>query len=73
MENQMNKYFILDTNVLIHNPESLYSFTDNTVIIPITVVEELDRFKSNSDKKGMHARHALREIDSQRTWLIKFA
>ncbi|MCP4138023.1 MAG: PhoH family protein [bacterium] len=61
----MTKYFVLDTNVLIHNPEALYSFTDNTIIIPITVVEELDRFKSHSDKKGMHARQALREIDAQ--------
>jgi len=61
----MTKYFVLDTNVLIHNPESLHSFADNTVIIPITVVEELDRFKNNSDKRGMHARHALRSIDKQ--------
>jgi PhoH-like ATPase len=61
----MTKYFVLDTNVLIHNPESLHSFADNTVIIPITVVEELDRFKNNSDKRGMHARHALRELDAQ--------
>ncbi len=61
----MTKYFVLDTNVLIHNPESIHSFADNTVIIPITVVEELDRFKNNSDKRGMHARHALRSIDKQ--------
>jgi PhoH-like ATPase len=60
----MVKNFVLDTNVLIHNPNSLYSFTDNNVIIPITVIEELDKFKSSSDKKGMHARQALREIDS---------
>jgi len=58
------KYFILDTNVLLHNPGALYSFADNTVVIPITVIEELDHFKSSSDKKGMHARQVLREIDS---------
>jgi PhoH-like ATPase len=58
------KYFILDTNVLLHNPTSFYSFADNTVVIPITVIEELDRFKSSSDKKGMHARQVLREIDA---------
>jgi PhoH-like ATPase len=60
----MQKYFLLDTNVLIHNPQSLYSFADNFVVIPITVIEELDRFKSSADKKGMHARQVLREIDS---------
>jgi len=59
----MQKYFVLDTNVLIHNPQALYSFTDNIVIIPITVIEELDRFKTSADKKGMHARQVLREID----------
>ncbi len=60
----MIKNFVLDTNVLIHNPNSIYSFSDNNVIIPITVIEELDKFKSSSDKKGMHARQVLREIDS---------
>ena len=60
----MEKNFVLDTNVLIHNPQSLYSFADNNVIIPITVIEELDRFKTSADKKGMHARQVLREIDS---------
>ncbi len=58
-----NKTFLLDTNVLIHNPSALYSFSDNTVVIPITVIEELDTFKSFSDKKGKHARQILREID----------
>ena len=60
----MPKYFVLDTNVLLHNPGALYSFADNTVVIPITVIEELDNFKSSTDKKGMHARQVLREIDS---------
>ncbi|MBF0483952.1 MAG: PhoH family protein [Candidatus Omnitrophica bacterium] len=59
----MEKNFVLDTNVLIHNPQALYSFADNNVILPITVIEELDRFKTEADKKGMHARQVLREID----------
>ncbi len=59
----MKKNFVLDTNVLIHNPHSLYSFADNNVIIPIVVIEELDKFKTSPDKKGMHAREVLREID----------
>lgn len=60
----MEKNFVLDTNVLIHNPQAIYSFADNRVVIPITVIEELDRFKSSADKKGMHARQVLREIDA---------
>lgn len=59
----MPKYFVLDTNVLLHNPSAILSFADNTVVIPITVIEELDRFKSSADKKGMHARQVLRDID----------
>ena len=41
-----SKYFVLDTNVLLHNPESITSFDDNFVILPMTVIEELDNFKS---------------------------
>jgi PhoH-like ATPase len=63
-EKRMIKNFVLDTNVLIHNPAALYSFADNNVIIPIMVIEELDHFKTSSDKKGMHARQILREIDA---------
>ncbi len=60
----MKKVFVLDTNVLIHNPMAIYSFADNVVVIPITVIEELDNLKNSVDKKGMHARQVLREIDS---------
>ena len=60
----MKKVFVLDTNVLIHNPMAIYSFADNKVVIPITVIEELDNLKNSVDKKGMHARQVLREIDS---------
>src|SRR5688572_12209394 len=59
-----NKVFVLDTNVLLHNPAALYSFTDNLVVIPLTVIEELDTFKTYSDKKGKHARQVLRELDA---------
>lgn len=58
-----NKFFVLDTNVLIHSPTALYAFSDNTVVIPITVIEELDTFKTSLDKKGKHARQVLRELD----------
>jgi len=59
----MIKTFVLDTNVLLHNPNALYSFAEHTVIIPFTVIEELDKFKSSLDKKGVHARQVLRELD----------
>ncbi|NDC83473.1 PhoH family protein [bacterium] len=57
------KIFILDTNVLLHNPAALFSFSDNTVVVPITVIEELDKFKGFNDKIGIHARQVLREMD----------
>ena len=48
----MKKTFVLDTNVLIHNPRALESFEDNTVVIPLGVIEELDTFKKYEDERG---------------------
>jgi PhoH-like ATPase len=42
----MQKYFVLDTNVLLHNADSIGSFSDNVVVLPMSVIEELDTFKS---------------------------
>lgn len=42
----MPKYFVLDTNVLLHNADSIGSFSDNVVVLPMSVIEELDTFKS---------------------------
>ena len=39
------KSFVLDTNVLLHDPDSMFAFKENTVVIPLTVIEELDNFK----------------------------
>ncbi|HHP7243123.1 MAG TPA: PIN domain-containing protein, partial [Elainellaceae cyanobacterium] len=41
----MKKAFVLDTNVLLHDPTAIMRFEDNDVILPITIIEELDRFK----------------------------
>jgi PhoH-like ATPase len=60
------KYFVLDTNVLLHNPNSLFSFADNAVIIPFDVLEELDKFKKDSTDVGRAARTAIRHIDTLR-------
>ncbi|HVS69756.1 MAG TPA: PhoH family protein [Phycisphaerae bacterium] len=60
------KYFVLDTNVLLHNPNSLFAFADNHVIIPFDVLEELDKFKKDSTDVGRSARTAIRHIDTLR-------
>jgi len=60
------KMFVLDTNVILHNPDALTSFTDNEVMIPMDVIEELDKFKRSSDERGRNAREAIRCIDDLR-------
>jgi PhoH-like ATPase len=60
------KNFILDTNVLLHNPQALFKFQDNNVIVPITVIEEIDRFKKDSNETGRNARQVSRILDSMR-------
>ena len=60
------KNFILDTNVLLHDPQSLFKFHDNNIIIPITVIEEFDRFKKDMNETGRNARMVSRILDSMR-------
>ncbi|MDA8131742.1 MAG: PIN domain-containing protein, partial [Elusimicrobia bacterium] len=62
----MKKVFILDTNVLIHDPLSFTKFEDNTVVIPISVIEELDTFKHAADERGKSARIVSRKLDEYR-------
>ena len=62
----MKKFYILDTNVLIHDPMSFNKFEDNTVVIPIAVIEELDTFKSVADERGKAARIVSRKLDEMR-------
>ncbi len=62
----MKKSFVLDTNVLIHDPEAILNFIDNDVILPITVIEELDKLKKGNGEIPYSARQALRLIDSFR-------
>lgn len=63
----MKKYFVLDTNVLLHNSESINSFADNFVVLPMTVIEELDHFKTHNDELGRNARKVIRNLDNLRT------
>src|SRR6185295_12962216 len=60
------KNYILDTNVLLHDPDSLLSFAENNVLIPIEVIEEIDRFKRESSELGQNARTVSRMLDSYR-------
>ncbi len=60
------KFFVLDTNVLLHNPAALFMFADNEVVIPFTVLEELDKFKKQNDDVGRNARTVIRHLDALR-------
>ncbi|HYV31415.1 MAG TPA: PhoH family protein [Candidatus Binatia bacterium] len=60
------KNYILDTNVLLHDPNSILSFKDNCVLIPIEVIEEIDRFKRQATELGQNARAVSRMLDSYR-------
>jgi len=60
------KTFVLDTNVLLHNPSALFMFKDNDVIIPFDVIEELDKFKAATDDLGRNARTVIRHLDRLR-------
>ena len=61
------KNYILDTNVLLHDPNSLLSFEDNNVLIPIEVIEEIDRFKREATERGTNARAVSRLLDGWRS------
>ena len=60
------KNYIIDTNVLLHDPNSLLSFADNHVLIPIEVIEEIDHFKRESSELGQNARSVSRMLDGFR-------
>jgi PhoH-like ATPase len=62
----MKKTYILDTNVLLHDPQALYRFEDNNLVIPMTVIEEIDRFKKELSETGRNARQFSRIMDSLR-------
>jgi PhoH-like ATPase len=61
------KHFVLDTNVLLHNPAALFMFADNEVVIPLAVIEEMDKFKKQTDDVGRNCREAIRHLDKLRT------
>lgn len=61
---KMPKTFVLDTNVILHDAESIKMFQENDVVIPLTVIEELDHFKRGSQVINLNAREFARTLDS---------
>ena len=59
------KHYVLDTNVLLHDPQSMFQFENNVVHIPVEVLEELDRFKSESTTRGANAREVHRRLSER--------
>jgi PhoH-like ATPase len=60
------KHFVLDTNVLIHDPRAVLQFADNEVVVPIFVLEEIDQFKKEASERGRNAREVARLLDGLR-------
>ncbi|MCB1072443.1 MAG: PhoH family protein [Chlamydiia bacterium] len=66
-----SKTFVLDTNVLLHDPDALERFEGNDVVMPLVVLEELDKLKRFSDELGKNARHIIRFIDQLKGNIFK--
>ncbi len=62
----MSKHFVLDTNVLLHDPEALFAFEEHAVVVPIYVIEEIDTFKRDLSELGRAARTVGRHLDRLR-------
>ncbi|MEM8723457.1 MAG: PhoH family protein [Cyanobacteria bacterium P01_G01_bin.39] len=62
----MKKIFVVDTNVILHDPTAILRFEDNEIILPIAVIEELDRFKKQPEMTGRNAREVARTLDHLR-------
>jgi len=60
------KTYVVDTNVLLSDPNSIFSFQEHNVVIPMVVLEELDRHKSRPDEIGRNARQVTRSLDDLR-------
>ena len=58
------KVFVFDTNVILHDFKSIFSFEETNIVIPITVLEEVDKFKKGSDTINFNAREFIRELDA---------
>lgn len=61
-KNDIRKNYVLDTNILLHDPGCILNFSGNTVILPLVVLEELDNLKARDGLSGYQARQAVREL-----------
>jgi len=59
----VKKIFVLDTNVILHDASCIFHFQENDIVIPITVIEEIDAFKRGQDLINFHAREFIRLLD----------
>jgi len=64
LSRKAKRVFVLDTNVLLHDSASIQQFEEHDVVVPITVLEELDQFKKGNGSLNFHAREALRLLDT---------
>ncbi len=62
-KNKLPKIFVLDTNVILHDFRAIQNFQENDIIIPIAVIEELDKFKKGNETINYNAREFIREMD----------
>ena len=58
------KLFVLDTNVILHDGECFLNFDEHDVVIPMVVLEELDKFKKGNQNRNLQARRFLRKTDA---------
>ena len=68
-----NKVFVLDTNVFLHDPEAILKFQNSNIVIPLVVLEELDKLKRFSDELGKNARQVIRFIEGLQGSIFKGA
>jgi hypothetical protein len=79
-ERQSKKIFILDTNVILHDPTCLHQFQENDVVIPLTAIEEIDHFKRGSQVINLNAREFARtflniklsKFFTLSSWILKY-
>ena len=64
MTDKTRKIFVLDTNVILHDSACMHQFDEHDVVVPISVIEELDRFKKGNEALNYHAREFVRAVDA---------
>src|SRR6185369_13095353 len=65
-QHTMKKNYVLDANVLLHDPHAIFKFEDNDLVIPIFAIEEIDQFKREGSERGRNARTIARLLDDLR-------